>query len=218
MSEAANRRRFPYKLLVEGKDDLFVTAGIRDRHHLPDNFEIVDCEGVDKMPDQIIARIKQQRPKVETIGIVLDADNDIQARWDSIRNVLRDEGYVVPASPDSDGVIISGIGRNPDVGIWLMPDNTQTGMLEDFVRHLIPQEDMLYPFVTQILAEIEAQNSPNRYDPATNRAKAIIHTWLAWQKDPGTPMGLALTKTYLDHNAELCQRFVSWLNRLFTIG
>lgn len=215
MSQTVNRRKFPYKLLVEGKDDLFVTAGIRDRHHLPDNFEIVDCEGVNKMPDQIVARIKLQRPKVETIGIVLDADNDVQARWNSICNIVQNEGYAVPTSPSSDGVIIRGTGRNPDVGIWLMPDNTQTGILEDFVRYLIPQNDLLHPFVTQILAELEAQDFPNRYDPVTNRAKAFIHTWLAWQQDPGTPMGLALTKTYLDHNTELCLRFVAWLNRLF---
>ena len=58
MSDYINRKKLPYKLLVEGKDDLYVVANIRDKHLLADNFEIVDCEGVDKMPDAIIARIK----------------------------------------------------------------------------------------------------------------------------------------------------------------
>jgi len=28
--------------------------------------------------------------------------------------------------------------------------------------------------------------------------KALIHTWLAWQDDPGTPLGQAITKRYFD--------------------
>ena len=101
------------------------------------------------------------------------------------------------------------------IGVWIMPDNLQSGMLEDFVRYLIPENDLLYPFVDTVLAQIETDDIANRYNPNVHRAKAFIHTWLAWQKDPGTPMGLALTKTYLDHNTALCLRFVDWLNRLF---
>ncbi|MFD2571354.1 DUF3226 domain-containing protein [Spirosoma soli] len=217
MSEFINRKKFPYKLLVEGKDDLYVTASIRNQHQLTDNFEIIDCEGVDKMPDQITARIKLQRPQIAAIGIVLDADYDLQARWKSICNILQQEGYPVPTSPGADGTVIEGVGRNPNVGIWLMPDNSQSGMLEDFVSYLIPQGDLLKPFVEQTLSQIEEQDIESRYDPQYHRAKAFIHTWLAWQKDPGTPMGLALTKTYLDHNTNLCLRFVNWLNRLFNV-
>ena len=215
MSEYINRKKFPFKLLVEGKDDLYVTASIRDTHKLVDNFEIVDCEGVDKMPDQIIARIKRQRPEINAIGIVLDADQDLQARWNSIRDVLSKEGYLVPISPAKDGTLIEGTGRNPTIGIWLMPDNLQSGMLEDFVRYLIPEDDLLSPYVSDVLTQLEGQVIESLYNPKSHRAKALIHTWLAWQKDPGTPMGLALTKTYLNHNADLCQRFVNWLNLLF---
>lgn len=215
MSNPIKRNTFPFKLLVEGKDDLFVIANIRDTHRLTDNFEIVDCEGVEKMPDQIIARIKRQRPNITAIGIVVDADQDLKARWNSIRDILVKEDYVVPFKPEKDGTIISGIGRNPTIGVWLMPDNLQSGMLEDFVRFLIPEDDSLRPYVSEVLAQIEGQEFDNRYNPDTHRAKAFIHTWLAWQKDPGTPMGLALTKTYLDHNANICLRFVSWLERLF---
>jgi hypothetical protein len=30
--------------------------------------------------------------------------------------------------------------------------------------------------------------------------KAIIHTWLAWQKEPGKPLGTAITARFLDPN------------------
>lgn len=215
MSASINRKKFPFKLLVEGKDDLYVAASIRDQHQLIDNFEIIDCEGVDKMPDQIIARIKLQRPTINTIGVVLDADADLDARWNSVRDILLKEGYAVSTSPDINGTIIEGVGRNPTIGIWLMPDNLQSGMLEDFVRYLIPQDDLLQPFVAQILSRIEGEDIKNRYDPNTQQSKAFIHTWLAWQKDPGKPMGTAIAAMFLDHNTDLCQRFVDWLNRLF---
>lgn len=210
------REKFPLKLLVEGREDLFVVAGIRDKHKLPDNFHIVDCESIDKMPDQIVAHIKQQRPTVDAIGIVVDADLSLKARWDSLKYQLSKMDYVVPDQPQTDGTIIGGVGRNPTVGIWIMPDNLQSGMLEDFVKNLIPVDDQLRPFVQQILLEIEREQIDNRYDPRLHQAKAFVHTWLAWQKDPSTPMGLALTKTYLDHNTALCIRFVDWLVRLFT--
>ncbi len=215
MKSNTDRKNFPFKLLVEGTDDLYVVANIRDRHNLADNFDIIDCKGVSNIPDQVVARIKQGQSTVKAIGIILDADNDLDARWQSIHDILKKEGYEVPTHPDVNGTILSGPVRNPTIGIWLMPDNLQSRMLEDFVMHLIPPGDLLQPYVNQILADIESQKISNRYDPNVHRAKAFIHTWLARQIDPGKPMGTAISATFLDHNTDLCLRFVAWLNRLF---
>ncbi|GAB4007934.1 hypothetical protein GCM10028808_12850 [Spirosoma migulaei] len=214
MSKQIDRTKFPFKLLVEGQDDMYVAASIRDKHQLADNFEIINCHGVEKMPDQIVARIKLKRSTINAIGIVIDADQDLNARWNSIRDLLRKEGYTVPPSPAKEGTVIEGINRNPTIGIWLMPDNeTEPGMLEHFVESLIPDNDSLHPKVIQILAEIEHEGL-NRYT-LIHHKKALIHSWLAWQEEPGKPMGTAITATYLDHNADLCLRFVNWLNLLF---
>ncbi|WP_367881111.1 DUF3226 domain-containing protein [uncultured Duncaniella sp.] len=48
-----------------------------------------------------------------------------------------------------------------------------------------------------------------------HREKARIHSWLAWQEIPGTPMGLAITKKYLSTEPPVCQAFIQWLNSLF---
>ena len=50
-----------------------------------------------------------------------------------------------------------------------------------------------------------------------HRAKAEVHTWLAWQAEPGRPLGLALTRRYLDADHALAQRFHDWLVALFEI-
>lgn len=211
MSQEPNRKRWPKKLVVEGKDDLYVIANIRDKYQLEDNFEIIDAKGVDKVPDVLLSQIKA---KQAVVGIVIDADDKIDTRWNSLRTVLVAQDYVVPEKPDTNGTILPATGRNPKIGIWLMPDNRQEpGMLEHFVATLIPDDDLLKPQAQEILDKLEINNL-NKYS-AIHKSKALIHTWLAWQADPGTPMGLAITKTYLNHNTELCQRFAHWLIRLF---
>ncbi len=94
-----------------------------------------------------------------------------------------------------------------------MPDNTLPGMLENFVAHLIPDEDPLVEKAEGCLREIE-HDGLHRYK-ATHHSKAFIHTWLAWQETPGMPMGQAITIRALKHNQPLAKAFVSWLNRLF---
>jgi hypothetical protein len=46
--------------------------------------------------------------------------------------------------------------------------------------------------------------------------KSLIHTWLAWQDEPGTPFGLAITKRYFDSDGPHVQALLDWLTRLFS--
>jgi hypothetical protein len=94
-----------------------------------------------------------------------------------------------------------------------MPNNQLPGILEDFIAHLIPEGDLLASRVEACLQEIEREGL-NYYNLA-HRAKAFIHTWLAWQENPGLPMGQAITAHVLDPNEPLAVTFVDWLNRLF---
>ena len=95
-----------------------------------------------------------------------------------------------------------------------MPNNQISGMLEDFIRFLVPDKDPLLAMADSILNSIEQQQL-NRYNPI-HKSKALIHTWLAWQEDPGTPMGLAITKKYLDSDVAIAQAFLDWIIALFS--
>jgi hypothetical protein len=208
-----SKEKFNAKLLVEGNDDQHVIWAICEKYEIAETFDVIDCEGISQVLERLPLDLKQA--DIRTVGIVLDADQNLKKRWQNLRNSLLLNGYQLPEQPSPEGYTHEPFDIYPRIGIWLMPDNLQSGMLEDFVKLLIRPDDLLSPFVHQILSQIEEQDIQDRYNPEVHRAKAFIHTWLAWQKDPGTPMGLALTKTYLDHNAELCLRFVGWLNRLF---
>jgi len=94
-----------------------------------------------------------------------------------------------------------------------MPNNRLPGMLEDFVRMLIPGGDALVPEAEGALSIIEGKRL-RRYAPQY-RPKAFIHTWLAWQEEPGKPMGLAITKKDLNPGSPQADVFVAWLRRLF---
>jgi hypothetical protein len=48
-----------------------------------------------------------------------------------------------------------------------------------------------------------------------HRSKAVIHTWLAWQENPGVPMGSAIFCRYLDATRGHGQRLAAWCRRLF---
>ena len=92
-----------------------------------------------------------------------------------------------------------------------MPDNQLPGKLEDFVARLVRSDDGLLPLAAEATKNIP-QNI-RRFSEA-DLPKAIIHTWLAWQKDPGVRMGTALGNKYLDPQSPIAQTFVEWVRRL----
>ncbi|MCB0194818.1 MAG: hypothetical protein KDJ65_22905 [Anaerolineae bacterium] len=207
-------------LLVEGRDDLHVVAQLL-KHHL----------GLEKVEDVILIENKEslsklltslrndlQRSDLERVGIIVDADDDLAARWMSLRdrlNSLDDIAMQAPDTPQPEGTILEAerLDRMVKVGIWLMPDNTLPGDLEKFVSFLIPTNDTLWTRAQTVISEIP---QPDRRF-GINQSKAEIHTWLAWQKEPGRPLGLAIRARYLDPDAPKAQHFVTWLRQLFEL-
>lgn len=49
---------------------------------------------------------------------------------------------------------------------------------------------------------------------AQEEAKALVRTRLAWQDEPGRPLGPAITEGYFDLDEALAQRFIDWARRL----
>lgn len=195
-------------LLVEGKDDLMVFKNVLENHQIKESFEVEDKNGRESLFKSLPLYFKADK---KTIGVVLDADFGLKKTWGKLKGILTEKGYR-PNELNKQGTILTAHGM-PKFGVWIMPDNKENGMLEDFIKHLVPKGDVAMPFVEETLQELEGEKL-NKYKDI-HRSKARVHTWLAWQKDPGTPMGLAIAKTYLDANAGLSRRFVKWINDLF---
>lgn len=205
-----SNERFNKELLVEGNDDQHVIWALCEKFSLPENFTVVDTKGITKLLPQISVRFKQA--SLETLGIIIDADSNLEQRWTQLKTILSTEGFMMPESLNADGFI--GLNaRNQKVGVWIMPNNNINGMLEDFIAFLIPENDGLRPEVENALTQIESLELQQYKE--IHRSKAFIHTWLAWQEDPSTPMGLSITKKYLNPEEENCLVFVNWLRKLF---
>ena len=200
-------------LLVEGTDDLHVMRHICRNHGIPHLDEIRPHGGAGPLLEAIPVQLKSASDEGDVVGVVVDADQDISTRWRQLHRIFEAAGYPnVPRQPDPTGTILNSPIRSllPRVGVWVMPDNRTDGILEDFLRFLIPQGDALLYHVIQSVASI-----PRRRFSPNDEPKAIIHTWLAWQEEPGRPYGTAITARFLDPESDEATVLASWIRRLF---
>ncbi|WP_254174905.1 DUF3226 domain-containing protein [Planktothrix pseudagardhii] len=130
-------------LLVEGINDCHVVMALCRNHCVSNTFGIYECGSDDGVLKRLNALIIRPNPP-EVIGVMLDADHpsSVQGRWQSIKDKLRHYSYVFPNNPDVNGTVIERITDKPKLGFWLMPNNQDSGMLEDFCAELAEPESL----------------------------------------------------------------------------
>ena len=155
---------------------------------------------------------------VERIGIVIDADDDLNTQWQNVKKILEKAGYTdLPDLPNKSGTTISQ-KYLPTFGVWIMPDNSiSRGMLEDFLEFLVPDKNnnALWKKAVESSQEVLKDIEEEKRFAEIHSSKARIHAYLAWQKDCGVPFGISITKKYLHTDNPQCEKFVEWLNCLF---
>ena len=196
-------------LLVEGQDDRHVVRHVCERNGSMPEFGIADKGSVDQVLDAISLEVRVSGRK--TVGILVDADDDREARWQAVSNRLRSVDVDPPPSLDANGLIIKGslrLGR-PRVGVWLMPNNRLSGELEDFVADMIPEGDPVWSLSQNYIDRI-----PEPKFPVGKVRRAEVHAWLATRARP-RQMGAAIGARDLDVESAICKMFVVWLRQLF---
>lgn len=193
-------------LLVEGQDDKHVVLQLCHRHESTPSFSISDKDNITQLLESLALEMKVSGR--QAVGILVDANDDVTGRWNAIQNRLRRADIEPPPSPNPDGTIIQA---RPRIGIWLMPDNTSAGELEDFVAQMIPTEDPVWPLS---LSYIEGIPGADRKFSEKKKLRAQLYAWLAAREDPRR-MGLAIRARDLKVDGDLSKKFVAWLNGLF---
>lgn len=197
-------------LLVEGKDDDSVIYHLANHYGILGQFKTKKKDGFRQIIDDL--DVELDASDLEQLGVIMDADVDLRARWQSLHSKLLNCGYTaLPETSLPEGCIIEEADR-PTVGVWIMPDNTQAGILEDFLRWLVPDDDLLWARAERCLNEIPA--AERRF---SSLSKAHIDTWLAWQEEPGTLLGAAINKRYLNAEAPQAQHLMAWIRTLFRL-
>lgn len=221
MSESTARSQ----LRVEGVDDkhsvihLLILNGIA--YH-PDDLkksdpnlpEIFDTKGVIALIDSVEVAVKSNKDR--TVGFVLDADKSPIDRWKSIADRLKRVGVVdLPDTIPPQGYIGESLAFKTRVGVWIMPDNVVEGKLENFLRSLIQEKDPLIGHAES--ASKHAKTLGAKFSEP-DQIKAIIYAWLAWQEEPGKPLGLAMKARYFQHDSPVAKAFVGWFQDLYHVS
>lgn len=203
-------------LLVEGPDDKRVIAEILKKWDAPEIY-IKECGGCSQLYKMFPLYLSNP-DEYKTIGVILDADTNPEGRLQRFVQLLNESGrYEIDATVHlpADGLIIDT--RDADtarVGLWVMPDNHSHGMLETFLSELAEATcPQMMTEADRALINIE-QKGIQQYTPV-HRPKAKIHTYLAWQKEPGRTLACAVTKHYLDASDDKARPFIEWVKQLF---
>lgn len=199
-------------LLVEGETDRHVVYAICSKLELPENFNVASSKNDDGALAEFSSKAKApNRPQI--LGLVLDADSSADTRWLQIIGKMKRHGYSFPPKPMIEGFItVSEKPGWPKIGVWLMPDNCNSGMLEDLLISCL--EEPSRQFIVNHVDDAKRQGIAQYKD--CHRSKAIIHSYLAIQDEPGKPLGQSITADFIDIDRPDVRKFSDWLQRLFS--
>lgn len=205
MEGATELRVIPYLMEANGVEwELECTPVV---HIAPNN-------GVDQLLERGVIESELSASGLEALGVVVDANGDAGRRWNQIRDRCRNEFDVLPNEIPEGGLNVDH-RDGPRFGVWIMPDNRFEGMLEDFLLRLVPdQHGALYDLARNCVAEAARKGASFK---GAHVRKAEIHTWLAWQDEPGPQLHEAVKHRVLDPTKPESHAFVDWFRTLFSV-
>lgn len=210
----------PRRLLVEGQGDLRIIAELVEKNGIAwgsKNDPVVEIKQYDGIEALLAPRVLTTEIKasgLEVIGIVVDADLDCVARWQQLKSRCEQAIPSLPETIPIGGLVMSN-DNGPRFGVWIMPDNQSSGMIETFLTRLIPsQSQALRDYAAKCLEDSRQHDAP--WIDA-HHDKALVHTWLAWQNPPGHQLHTAIVANQLKPNTESSTAFIRWFCELYQL-
>lgn len=155
---------------------------------------------------------------IERIGIIIDCDyikdgGGVTNVINQIHSKIKDYGYSSPYKTftNNTGIYFEGENDLPKLGVWIMPNNKDEGMLENWLLDLPSlQEQQFLQYVKQIISEI-----PNPKFSKIHEAKAITNTWLAWQTKPTQDFSSLFKSNLIDEQHKNYTYWLDWMREIF---
>lgn len=212
------RRTYPRVLVVEGKDELRVLPELLELAGIawPKGNEPVRIEEQDGISNILAPGFIETTLKasgVTAVGIVVDANGDPVSRWERLRARLVASYPDFPAQLSATGAVYA-VADKPRIGVWVMPDNVRTSMLETLLLPLRVGDQALHDHARDATSQAKTMGAPFRDN---HREKAELHAWLAWQDPPGRQLHEAVRDRRLPPAPQVTDPFVSWFRQLFEI-
>lgn len=215
------KRDFNKLLIVEGTDDMFAVIGLM-KHHVDWTEEregwplwVQQGEGVTNILKSLYLSTEFKASNIRIVGVILDADDNPQGRYDRIRQLCLEIFPEIPAFIPPTGLVVE-TSDSLRFGLWVMPDNLSEGTLETFLEQAIPAaQTELWTIAADCLEHAKNQGASFAKKDAL---KARLYTWLAWQHPTGQSAGSAFKSNVFDSQATYCQPFVRWFCNLFDLA
>ena len=184
-------------LVVEGKDEekffgaLLNHMGIRD-------YQIIEVGGKGEFRNTLPAFVKTSGfSNVSILAIIRDADTNATRAFQSIRDILR-RNDIKPSLqlPTRANVLTNG---NPRIGIYIMPGNSSSGMLEDLCLQTVqnhPSIGCLDQYITCV-QEIDGLPQPGII------SKAKTQAFLAVKPEIAKDVGVGALKGYWNFDSDV---------------
>ena len=123
-------------IFVEGRDDEHAILHLVMRHGLTketlSGFPLIEPSGgKEGVLEAIEAAVSAGTD--QTLGFVLDADDNLDDTWRAVASRLVKVNVQVPVKIPEEGFVDVSSRYRTRVGVWIMPDNERTGELEDFL-------------------------------------------------------------------------------------
>ena len=153
--------------------------------------------------------------EITRLAIIIDADSVVngggyKCAIDRVAKIVHPYGFTLVSNPVG-GVIFQHDDDLADFGLWVMPNNCDEGMLEDWIKDCVhPDEKNLFAH-----AETVVDTLPQTKFKPIHISKAEVATWLAWQKKPGHGLYHAVEEQLIDINSELFKELSDWLNHIY---
>ncbi len=207
-------------LIVEGINDLHAIQSLIDKRGIKLKFNHENYIRSAGDVDRAINLFGQalNNPSIQNVGIVIDANSiGIYKRLNKLKAFLKNnlpKERFDKLQIQKGGIVV--VEENmPIIGIWFMPDNESKGYLEHFLAKMIPVENELWQHVLKTVDELSQKDFCEFKEK--EKQKALIHTWLAWQKSPGLPFGTAVKSGYFDVNSPSVEPFLKWFENTFLL-
>ena len=154
--------------------------------------------------------------QITHLAVVVDADSTVngggyQRAIDRVTKIVEPYGFTLASSPVG-GVLFQNDDGLADFGLWVMPNNSDEGMLEDWIKSCVhPDEHELFAHAETVVATL-----PQTKFKPIHISKAEVATWMAWQKQPGHGLYRVVEDQLIDTNSALSNELCVWLTHVYS--
>ncbi len=211
-------------LLVEGKTEKRLIPELMEKRGVawepaPKKYavDIREAGGPVTARDWIETHLKESA--LAALGVIFDADKmegSEDHRWADMQNCCKAIGVALPDLAPAGG-FYTVLPNRIRFGVWMMPNNQLPGMLETFLLALLKPEEAAGSLFLHAQGSVEKARELGAPFKAVHRDKALVHTWLAWQDQPGAQLHEAIKFKILDATSPNADAFVAWFRDLFRV-